>query len=97
VSFNTEQQVDIILNEFNKCDILNAICCNLCNSTKKYKNNTIQITRAPEPSDIMWQNLGVDPCDRLGKMFLTFLVTSVFVGLCYLILYYLSVAQVILI
>ncbi len=43
-------------------------------SGKTYKRR-IYISRAPEPTDVYWENLGVTECKRFGYILLTYFAT----------------------
>ena len=78
--------------------IRNTLSC--ANSGKKFdfshqgKELDLIIERAPEPEDIIWANIGLTSCQKLCRKFITFSVTAVILGLSFLAVYGLSVAQI---
>lgn len=54
----------------------------------------VTLTRAPEPEDIIWMNVGVPGCETFWRKLLTFTGTFIMLGISFVILYGLSAAQV---
>lgn len=50
--------------------------------------------RAPEPSDVYWENLNVTSNQRISKVFCTYFATVLIVGVCFGIIYGINVAKV---
>ena len=61
-----------------------------------HKGNALNLTieRAPEPEDIIWANIGLTNGQKLCRKFVTFSVTAIILGLSFLAVYGLSVAQI---
>ena len=53
----------------------------------------LKIERAPEPEDIIWGNIGLSDGQKLCRKFVTFSITIIILGLSFLAVYGLSVAQ----
>jgi Fe-S oxidoreductase len=49
--------------------------------------------RAPEPSDILWENLAVSKASRLCRVIMTYIATFILVGACFGILYAINIAN----
>lgn len=49
--------------------------------------------RAPEPTDVYWDNLQYTYFDRVKKMFLTYLATLVLIGACFGVIYAINVGK----
>jgi hypothetical protein len=39
--------------------------------------------RAAEPSDYIWENMGITPIDRIKNAFIVFVILSLVLGLAY--------------
>jgi hypothetical protein len=50
--------------------------------------------RAPEPSDVYWENLNVTFWQRLMRVILTYLGTVLVIGLCFGIIYGINIAKI---
>ena len=69
--------------------------CGCClGETKKYKGNPIRVKRAPEPNDILWENLGYSYGEILKKNIVTAFFTIVVIMVCAGILFGISIGQV---
>jgi hypothetical protein len=42
---------------------------------KHFKGKRVQVTRAPEPTDIFWENLNLSLKQRIKRIFFTYLMT----------------------
>ena len=58
----------------------------LCSNSRRYE-------RAPEPSDLFWENIGVDPTKRMIRVALVFLCTVALVVGCFFAIYGLNIAK----
>lgn len=68
-----------------------AICC--CRKTKGYPQyrapngklykSRLSIERAPEPTDVYWENLGVSSIKRCGYMAITYFATLLCLGVVF--------------
>ncbi len=52
-----------------------------------FSKNSFTYERAPEPSDVYWENLNITSTKRLRYVFLTYLATVVVIGACFGIIY----------
>jgi hypothetical protein len=83
-------QVDqhyIILSE-KKSFFSEIFCC--------FSNNSSALTyeRAPEPSDVYWENLNVTSMQRFLRVVLTYLGTVLIIGICFGIIYGINIAKI---
>ena len=53
----------------------------------------MHIERAPEPTDIFWENQNVPVASRIKKVTKVFLATLVLIGICFGIIYGLNIAK----
>lgn len=53
----------------------------------KTHRQRIYVSRAPEPTDVYWENLGVTPCTRFGYLILTYLATLLALAVVFAISY----------
>ncbi len=51
--------------------------------------------RAPEPSDVKWENCGASNFEKFKRRFLTTLGTLIILGICFGTIYAMNYAQVI--
>ena len=49
--------------------------------------------RAPEPSDLFWENIGLNPNKRMARVFLVFLCTIAIVVGCFFAIYGLNLSK----
>ena len=68
---------------YNKCE--KSICCRSCFGAKKHKEKLfegrwLQVIPAPEPSLILWENLGIDWKERNWRIVGTTLMSLIFVA-----------------
>lgn len=69
------------------------LCC--CCYTEENSISRIKhhFKRAPEPTDVFWDNLGVGKWRRLKNIILTYLATILLIGACFGIIYGLNVGK----
>lgn len=60
----------------------------------KYKGKTLYVSRAPEPNDIFWQNLGFSHIYRFHKKVYTLIITMVVLAFCFSLTFGISYFQV---
>lgn len=51
-------------------------------SAYKYRGKLLEITQAPEPSDILWENAGLEPLVRTARRMGTAVLTGIVLVLC---------------
>eukprot|EP00826_Nyctotherus_ovalis_P064034 TRINITY_DN9389_c0_g1_i5.p1 TRINITY_DN9389_c0_g1~~TRINITY_DN9389_c0_g1_i5.p1 ORF type:complete len:836 (-),score=227.73 TRINITY_DN9389_c0_g1_i5:82-2589(-) len=51
-------------------------------SKYKMRGEKVYVTPAPEPEDVMWENLGYTFAQRLGRVLLNALITLIIMGVC---------------
>jgi len=57
-----------------------ARCCKSTHITDKYFfGRWLEVTPGPEPSDILWENLGTSRRERAARITITFLLSLIFV------------------
>lgn len=66
---------------------------NACCGAGSGANTGFRYERAPEPSDIYWENLAITNFQRNVRVTLTFIATFILVGACFGILYGISIAN----
>jgi hypothetical protein len=54
----------------------------------------ITTSRAPEPEDIIWENIGIPDCSIIQRKLLTYFVTLVLLGASFGIVYGLTILQI---
>ena len=75
--------------------IFQSFCaCFIGDNQKKYGGNVIRVRKAPEPNDILWENLGYSFQEILMKRALTTLFTIILIIICAGILFGISIGQV---
>lgn len=60
-------------------------------SSKKYHNNVILVVQAPEPTDVIWENIGHSKTAVLTMRFLTMVYTIVALGGCFVVIFLISI------
>lgn len=50
--------------------------------------------RAPEPSDVYWENLSTTASKRILRVLATYFLTSIIIGICFGILWGINVAKI---
>lgn len=63
--------------------------CAACGSAE----STWEWSRAPEPSDISWENMQIGVCSRAGRGCASFLVTTALVGVAFVIIGFIKESQ----
>lgn len=84
VVVETQKMQELILNR----SAIRDACCGGSGA-----NTGFSYERAPEPSDIYWENLAVTSFGRRIRVTLTFIATFLLVGACFGILYAISLAN----
>jgi hypothetical protein len=62
-------------------------CCNFS------EDRQMTLERAPEPSDVLWENLKVSFVTRVYKMMMIFVSILILIGACFVSIYGLDVVQ----
>lgn len=89
VRIQADQQYILLSVKKNICQqIFSALSCN-SGDTKN-----LSFERAPEPSDVYWENLNVTSSQRFLRVFLTYLCTVLVIGVCFGIIYGINLAKV---
>lgn len=47
----------------------------------------IRVRRAPEPSDVKWENCGASTTEKVGKRLFTWVITIILLGACFVLIY----------
>eukprot|EP01038_Epipyxis_sp_PR26KG_P011217 gene11217-15051_t len=76
VTFHKVLSRNIALHTYNKMSFLQYICMS---EDLLFKGKRIHLMEAPEPSTIIWENLGYSTSNRSGRRMLTTLLTLLFV------------------
>lgn len=71
------------------------ICCkDISKEYMSFHNETLFVERAPEPNDIIWENLGYSDSFKIKRRFITNLLTLALLGVCFAVICLVSVGQV---
>lgn len=70
--------------------IRNKFCC--CCDDDELKSKYV-FERAPEPTDVYWENLNVSYWNRVGRVIMTYIATVLLIGICFAIIYGINVAK----
>jgi len=71
--------------------ISHLLCC--CCQDKEKVSTYNRFERAPEPSDVYWDNLSVSFFRRVRYIFLTYIATIFLIGACFGIIYGINKAK----
>jgi hypothetical protein len=64
------------------------------NARKKIKIlKTLRVEKAPEPNDVIWENLQFSYLSRLMRIYLVYMLSFLLIGICFLIVIYLTSLQ----
>ena len=74
---------------------LRMFCPCITGEKRKYNGNAIKVTRAHEPHDVLWENLGYSFAEVMTKRFVTAILSIILLGFCAGILFGISIGQVI--
>ncbi len=61
----------------------------------KFQEKTVEVKRAPEPTDILWNNLNYSSKSRLKARLVSFVITLLIIAFCFAIIIVINWAQVI--
>ncbi|CAD8126002.1 unnamed protein product [Paramecium sonneborni] len=99
ITFQTKKQLQNLL-EQTKLSYWEAFMITLKSIIKKkdrrgfyFKHNYIEISRAPEPDDVFWENCGTDEYNHLKRRILSWFVVFFLLGISLSTLYGLNVFQ----
>lgn len=85
VSFSTERQAWHMIKKWKmpwyKSIIARLCCCN-CFSEYSFEDRIISVKRAPEPTDILFENLAVSPRTKMCKSIITSFMTFITILIC---------------
>lgn len=59
-----------------------------------YRDNVLYIERAPEPNDIIWENLGYSDSFKFKRRAITNSLTFAVLCVCFVIIFFISIGQV---
>ena len=76
----------ILNNKGDCCTELFSVCCN--------DKNKMTFERAPEPSDVYWENLNITTCQRFLRVACTYFGTVLVIGICFGIIYGINIAKI---
>ena len=68
-------------------------CCGGAAAQYSFRGRRIKVTRAPEPSDVYWENLGVSKCEIYCKRVTTNILSIIVVAVCFGIILGVSYGQ----
>jgi len=87
VSLKTQDQVNRFLNRWKGRGIKKYFSCFQGSTGKKFKGNTVRVKRAPEPSDIIWENLVYSRKSRVLRTLVTTVLLAGILCCSFFILY----------
>ena len=87
VSLNTQQQVSDFLHRWKGRGIKKYFSCCQDKTGKMFKGRTLKVKRAPEPTDIIWENLVYSRINRILRTFVTTVLLAVILCCSFFILY----------
>ena len=87
VTFEKEEQAQKALKQLSFTSLIQnfffIIGCYSCFSGKKFRNQVrLNVSRAPEPSDIIWENLGTPHSEKRKRRFITNIVSAIVIIIC---------------
>jgi TRAP-type mannitol/chloroaromatic compound transport system permease small subunit len=56
--------------------------------------NHIKVSSAPEPAQIIWENVGENPEKRRKLQIINYVLTTFLIGLCFMIIFFIQWGQV---
>ncbi|CAK64281.1 unnamed protein product (macronuclear) [Paramecium tetraurelia] len=97
ISYNTEDEANAVC-KFFKATRLHLILSQVLRvigkkDIRRFGDNVILVSKAPEPGDILWGNLGVTLLEQYKRKLITNLATIFLLGICFGILFGLSYGQ----
>ena len=107
VTFDSINETEKFLEPYPKNIIMNIIvsiknlkyflCCCCVNKNKRkiflLKNN-ISVEVAPEPEDVIFENLQYSSCERFLRMLLIYFISFIIISICFLIILFLNYIQI---
>lgn len=94
IIFEEPIHVNVVLN-MSKRTLLGKICRMIfCSCSSHHDFSEIIFEKAPEPTDVYWEHLGVTDFQKLRNTFITYLASLVLVGICFGIIYGLTTAKI---
>ena len=107
IIFNSMKEKDKFLEHHNKNllkTIINSIsnlkyylfyrCINTSEIVEFYFKNNISIEEAPEPEDIIYENLEFSKTQRLLRIFLSYIISIILIAICFFFILYLNSIQI---
>ena len=91
VTFSTQTDAEICQSKLGYSSLqifkekLRTCCCKGKPKLKPFRGSYLTIERAPEPSDIYWENLNVPLFERFKKTLVTFIMTAAVLAVCFFI------------
>jgi len=85
VTLNTSQDVKRLLAMYRLADFRILRKCQ--SDELKFKDSVLRLRRAPEPSNIIWQNQDAPDCLRYRRTFCVFMVWLLIMGICLLLMF----------
>ena len=69
-------------------------CCGASTVDFSFEGKQLFVRRAPEPSDIKWENMGINTCEIWRNRLMTIFATLICLGLFFGMLFGIKIAQV---
>ena len=72
-----------------------VFCCKeSSNEFITFHDEILYIERAPEPNDVIWENLGYTDAFKFKRRTITNLLTFAVLCICFVVIFFISVGQV---
>ncbi|KAL4437580.1 hypothetical protein ABPG74_017818 [Tetrahymena malaccensis] len=91
VSFETEDQAIKVYDHFKSHPLIRHT--RLYDKKKKFDNNILSVSRAPEPGDINWENIEISSFQKILRRSISVIVSAGLIGCCYVIIFYIQQSQ----
>ena len=93
ISLDKQQQIDYVVNKFNRIFVSRWFYNfrnNLSESGKHFHGHKVNIKRAPEPTDVIWENQGYDPNKKLRRRIISEVSSVLLITICFIIVAFIS-------
>ncbi|KAL4487639.1 hypothetical protein ABPG72_017428 [Tetrahymena utriculariae] len=91
VSFETEDQAIKVYEHFKSHPFFRHT--KLYDKKKKFDDNILTVSKAPEPGDINWENIEVSSLSKILRRSISIFVSAGLIGCCYVIIFYIQQSQ----
>jgi len=74
--------------------VLGRLVSHIITTADQFQGETVKVTRAPEPTDVLWENLGYTPKERIHNRLSTGVVTFLLIVISFVIIVIFNWVQV---